>query len=233
MRTRFIAAALTAALAGMGLAAERVDFASRQLLAGRASLTETGYVETRSLGVARLSPELTMPIELVYDSSSEKTGIFGFAWRAPQLESSAVWDKDGMLWTAPWGEKVKFFPKSEKVPADAVKIEVVEEAKKGRGYYAPYAEWEADVVSGDPKVDGHWTIKGKRSLVGWTFAYSAGRLAKITAPTGRSADFAYDKEGRLMAVSSRPRGARPEAAPWSLSHPSPTRVDATPSRLRS
>ena len=201
MRTRFIAAALMAALAGMGLAAERVDFASRPLLAGRAALTETGYVEKRSLGVARLSPELTMPIELVYDSSSEKTGAFGFAWRAPQLESSAVWDKDGMLWTAPWGEKVKFFPKSEKVPADAVKIEVVEEAKKGRGYYAPYAEWEADVVSGDPKVDGHWTIKGKRSLVGWTFAYSAGRLAKITAPTGRSADFAYDKEGRLMAVS--------------------------------
>ena len=101
-------------------AAERVDFASRPLLAGRASLTDDGYMESRSLGVARLSPELTMPIELVYDSSSEKTGLFGFAWRSPQLESSAAWDKDGMLWTSPWGEKVKFFPKSEKTPKDAV-----------------------------------------------------------------------------------------------------------------
>ena len=63
------------------IAAERVDFSHRPLLAGRAALTETGYVEHRSLGVARLSPELTMPIELVYDSSFEKTGVFGFAWR--------------------------------------------------------------------------------------------------------------------------------------------------------
>ena len=115
-----------ALMAGLfSFAAERVDFSNRPLLAGRASLTETGYVESRILGVARMSPELTMPIELVYESSSEKTGAFGFAWRSPQLESSAVWDKDGMLWTSPWGEKVKFFPKSEKTPKDAVKIDVV------------------------------------------------------------------------------------------------------------
>ena len=104
-----------ATLAGLfSFAAERVDFSNRQLLAGRASLTEAGYVESRSLGVARMSPELAIPVELVYDSSSEKTGAFGFAWRSPQLESSAAWDKDGMLWTSPWGEKVKFFPKNER-----------------------------------------------------------------------------------------------------------------------
>ena len=183
------------------VAAERVDFSNRPLLAGRASLTEVGYVESRSLGVARLSPELTMPIELVYESSSEKTGAFGFAWRSPQLESSAAWDKDGMLWTSPWGERVKFFPKSEKTPKDAVKIEVVEEAKKGRGYYAPYSEWEADVATGNPETDGNWTVKGRKSLAGWTLSYSSGRLAKITAPTGRTADFSYDADGRLVSVS--------------------------------
>ena len=178
-----------------------VDFSHSPLTAGRASLTETGYVESRSLGVARMAPELTMPIELVYESSSEKTGAFGFAWRSPQLESSAVWDKDGMLWTSPWGESVKFFPKNEKTPKDAVKIEVVEEAKKGRGYFAPYSEWEADVSSGKPEADGNWIIRGKKSLVGWVFSYSSGRLAKIAAPTGRSADFSYDADGRLVAVS--------------------------------
>ncbi len=183
------------------VAAERVDFSHSPLTAGRASLTETGYVEQRTIGVARMAPELTMPIELVYESSSEKTGVFGFAWRSPQLESSAVWEKDGMLWTSPWGEKVKFFPKNEKTPKDAVKIEVVEEAKKGRGYFAPYSEWEADVSSGKPEADGNWIIKGKKSLIGWSFSYSSGRLAKITAPTGRSADFSYDADGRLVAVS--------------------------------
>ena len=202
MKTKTIAAFLLAALASFAsVAAERVDFSNRPLLAGRASLTETGYVEQRTIGVARMAPELTMPIELVYESSSEKTGVFGFAWRSPQLESSAIWDKDGMLWTSPWGEKVKFFPKSEKTPKDAVRIEVVEEAKKGRGYFAPYSEWEADVSSGKPEADGNWIIKGKKSLVGWSFSYSSGRLAKITAPTGRSADFSYDADGRLVAVS--------------------------------
>ena len=183
------------------VAAERVDFSNRPLLAGRASLTDAGYIEHRTLGVARLSPELTIPVELVYESSSEKTGVFGFAWRSPQLESSAAWDKDGMLWTSPWGERVKFFPKSEKTPKDAVKIEVVEEAKKGRGYYAPYSEWEADVATGNPETDGNWTVKGRKSLIGWTLSYSSGRLAKITAPAGRSADFSYDADGRLVAVS--------------------------------
>ena len=91
MNTKTAVAFAIAALAGLSsVAAERVDFTSRPLLAGRASLTEVGYVESRSLGVARLSPELTMPIELVYGSSSDKTGAFGFAWRSPQLESSAA-----------------------------------------------------------------------------------------------------------------------------------------------
>ena len=72
------------------VAAERVDFSNHPLTAGRALLTDTGYVEQRTIGVARMSPELTMPVELVYDSSSEKTGAFGFAWRSPQFESSAA-----------------------------------------------------------------------------------------------------------------------------------------------
>ena len=202
MKTRVaVSVAIASVMAFASAAAERVDFAHRPLLAGRASLVEVGYVESRSLGVARLSPELTMPIELVYESYSEKTGAFGFAWRSPQLESSAAWDKDGMLWTSPWGEKVKFFPKSEKTPKDAVKIEVVEEAKKGRGYFAPYSGWEADVLSGKPETGGNWVVRGRKSLVGWEFAYSSGRLAKITAPSGRSADFSYDADGRLVSVS--------------------------------
>ena len=199
--TETLILAALAAVAGPAAASGRVDFSYRPLLAGRAMLADGGYAEMRSLGVARLAPELEVPVELVYESSSERTGIFGFAWRSPQLESSARWDGDGMLWTSPWGERVKFFPKGAKAPKDAVKIEVVEEAKKGRGYYAPYSEWEADVSSGSPESGGNWTVRGRRSLSGWEFAYSSGRLAKVTAPTGRSADFAYDAGGRLVSVS--------------------------------
>ena len=101
-------------------AAERMSFSSRPMSAGRASLTEDGFAVSRTLGTANATPELAYPIELTYESFSEKTGLFGFAWRSPQLESSAAWDKDGVLWTTPWGERIKFRSKKEKVPKDAV-----------------------------------------------------------------------------------------------------------------
>ena len=200
MKTGLIAAALSVAFAVTTIAGEAVGFASRPMLAGKASLTEEGYVVRHDLGTARFSPELRMPVELVYDSSAEKCGPFGFAWRCPQLESSACWDKDGMLWTAPWGEKVKFFPKSEKTPEDAVKVAVVEEAKKGRGYYAPYSEWEADVISGNPTKGASWIVRGRRNNVGWSFAYEGSRLSKVTAPSGKTLEYSYGEKG-LRAVS--------------------------------
>ena len=105
------AAGLSAAWA---FAAEGVSFAHRPLLAGKASLTSDGFEVSRTLGIAAIAPELRMPVELVYDSSSESSGAFGRGWRSPQLESSVRWERDGLLWTTPWGEKVKFFPKKEK-----------------------------------------------------------------------------------------------------------------------
>ena len=113
---KYLLAMIATVAASASLAAGRVDFAMRRMLAGKASLTESGFVVSRSFGTANFSPELRCPVELVYESASEKTGIFGYAWRSPQLESSAYWEKDGLLWTSPWGEKVKFFPKAEKTP---------------------------------------------------------------------------------------------------------------------
>ena len=109
---------------------EKVDFRAKNLMAGKALLTENGYQLSRQVGTANFSPELRLPIQLIYNSAREKSGIFGFAWFSPQLESSAYYDKDGVLWTTPWGEKIKFFPKKEKLPKDAVKIELYEQAKK-------------------------------------------------------------------------------------------------------
>ncbi len=90
-----------AVLVACAFAAEGPTFLSKPLLAGRASLTEDGFVVGRSFGTANFTPELAWPVQLVYESASERTGIFGYAWRSPQLESSAAWDKDGVLWTTP------------------------------------------------------------------------------------------------------------------------------------
>ena len=188
-------------LVASALASESPSFLSKPLLAGRASLTEDGFVVSRSFGTANFTPELAWPVQLVYESASERTGIFGYAWRSPQLESSAEWDKDGVLWTTPWGEKIKFRPKNEKLPKDAVRVALWEEAKRGRGFYAPYADWEADTASSSPAKTGDWTFTGKRTCAGWTLAYRNGRLSRVDAPSGRSISFSHDKAGRPVSIS--------------------------------
>ena len=199
-RTLFAA---VAALALFSARAESPDFRHRPLLAGKASLTEPGFVVRRELGVANFSPELRLPVELVYESSSERTGLFGFAWRCPQLESSVRWERDGLLWTTPWGERVKFFPKREKTPKDAVKLAPVEAAKRGRGLFAPWTDWESDTESPDWTRCRRFSIAGKNGLRGWRFEYADGRLASASTPHGTSVLFERGPSGELLAVSSR------------------------------
>ena len=203
---RALRRALFAAVAALALVparAESPDFRHRPLLAGKASLTEPGFVVRRELGVANFSPELRLPVELVYESSSERTGLFGFAWRCPQLESSVRWERDGLLWTTPWGERVKFFPKREKTPKDAVKLAPVEAAKRGRGLFAPWTDWESDTESPDWTRCRRFSIAGKNGLRGWRFEYADGRLASASTPHGTSVLFERGPSGELLAVSSR------------------------------
>ena len=76
-----------------------------------------------------------------------------------------------------------------------------EEARRGRGFWTPYADWEADTSASDFRKTGDWTFAGKRACAGWTFRYRAGRLARVEAPSGRALDFGYAKAGRLLSVS--------------------------------
>jgi hypothetical protein len=80
-------------------AGDSLSFVSKPLTAGKASLTENGYLVPQNLGTANFSPELRLPVQLIYQSASEKTGMFGYGWNSPQLESSAVPERDGVLWT--------------------------------------------------------------------------------------------------------------------------------------
>ena len=121
---------LCSALLSVSLFADSVNFISKPMSAGKASRAENAYSISRLLDMANFSPELKLPVQLVYNSSVEKSGLFGFAWRSPQLESTAYYDKDGVLWVTPWGERIKFFSKKEKTPKDAIKIELYEQAKK-------------------------------------------------------------------------------------------------------
>ena len=191
---------LFSALLSFSLFADSVNFLSKPMSASKASLAENAYSISQLLDTANFSPELKLPVQVVYNSSIEKSGLFGFAWRSPQLESTAYYDKDGVLWVTPWGERIKFFPKKEKTPKDAIKIELYEQAKKGRGFYAPYSEWEADTSRRDYAKSGSWVFRGKRDKSGWTFVYRDYKLRSITAPSGRIVEFNYENK-RLVSVS--------------------------------
>ena len=193
MKNSFFAVLLTCLIGSLS-AAESIHFLSRPLTAGKASLTENGYIITQLLGTANFSVDLRFPIQLIYNSASDKTGLFGYAWNCPQLESSAVPQRDGVLWTTPWGEKIKFFPKKTKESKDAIKIDLYEEAKKGRGFFSPYSEWEAQCPEKGFANSGEWIFNGRRSKKGWKFIYREGKLDKIEAPSGREIDFSYSRK---------------------------------------
>ncbi|MGN0847461.1 MAG: hypothetical protein ACI4RA_08780 [Kiritimatiellia bacterium] len=193
------AVALTAGAAR----AEGPDFRFRPPLAGRASLAEPGFVLRRGLGVAAFAPELCLPLELVYESSSGASGAFGHAWRCPQLESSVKWEKDGLLWTTPWGERLKFFPRKSKASKVAALFAPADAAKRGRGLFAPYSDWEADCGSGDPGKAREFTLSGRNALRGWSFVYSDARLRRVATPHGAEVNFEYAPSGELAAVASR------------------------------
>ena len=180
-----------------------VDFSCKPLLFGRASMTGNGFMEIRTLGRASFSPELQVPVQLVYDSQSEETGIAGFAWSIPQFESRVRWDKDGMLWISPWGERLKFFDKKNSADAkDTISVPYLDAEKSGRGWYAPYSEWEAfpDGRNAAGKT-GNWTVSGRRGNKGWKFVYESGSLSAVESPAGRKVVFSYSKDGKLVEVS--------------------------------
>lgn len=184
-------------------AADALDFRTRPLLAGKASLTEPGFTVRRELGVANLAPELRIPVELVYSSANASSGAFGFGWRSPQLESSVRWERGGLTWDAPWGERIRFRPKGERPPKGAVTLEPVEAARKGRGLFAPYTDWESDTASSDYAKCRRFSIVGKGGMRGWRLSYEDGRISSISTPSGETATFSRGPSGELLSVSSR------------------------------
>ena len=175
--------AISSALLAIG--GNAISFVGNPMLAGRASLTENGFVVTRTIGVANFSPEIRIPVQINYESSSERKGIFGYGWRSPQLESRAYFGKGGVRWTTPWNQQF-LFPLKE-------------------GKILPHTEWSASFSGDSPEKADEWIFTGLNGKSGWVFRYLKARLVGIDAPSGRSQAWTYDKNGRLAAVSQNGR----------------------------
>ena len=190
---------ISAACAAHGRDNVNFNYSPRPGLAGYALLSEDGYLVNQSIGVANFSPELRLPVQLVYSSASDRSGLFGHGWHCPQLESSVSPEKEGLTWTTPWGEQISFI--SKKVAAKSFLDLFKEEAKGSRDLFSPHADWEADSVQVRNNTLMDCTILGKRDYQGWSFTYRAAKLITVQAPSGRTLVFAYTKEGLLTSVA--------------------------------
>ena len=186
--------ALLSALLFMALSSfayDKLNWKSRTLTAGKASLTSDSYRVVRNLGIPNFSPEFRLPLQLIYDSGNKKIGIFGAAWNLPQLESRVFPKGKGSEWVTPWGEKIRFYQKDTD---NENMLEIFKKEMHGRGCFAPFQDWDAKGKEGD------WVIAGKKDKKGWSFTYRNSRLIHIASPAGRSVDFAYQGD-KLRKVS--------------------------------
>ncbi|MFA6716072.1 MAG: hypothetical protein WCS27_11895, partial [Victivallaceae bacterium] len=170
---------------------EKLNWKSRALTAGKASLASDSYRVSRNVATPNFSPEFRMPLELIYDSSAGKNGIFGGVWNLPQLESRTFPKGKGVEWITPWGEKIRFY---EKDPDNENILDIFKKDMRGTGCFAPFKDWNAKGRKGD------WVISGKDEKKGWVFTYRDSRLKHIAAPSGRGLNFAYqgDKLRKVM-----------------------------------
>jgi len=161
---------------------EKLNWKSRAITAGKASLTSNSYRVVRNLGAPNFSPELRFPLQLVYDSGANKNGLFASIWQIPQLESRAFPKGKGVEWITPWGEKIRFLQKD---PKNKDILDIFKTEMKGRGCFALFQNWNATGKK------GNWTISGKKDKKGWSFTYRDSRLRNISSPAGRSIKFYY------------------------------------------
>ncbi len=140
---------------------------------------------------------MRLPVQIFYDSSVKEEGLVGLGWKIPQLESSAIPEKGGAIWTAPWGEKI-FFYSRKNTSRDILNL--FNEKERENAYFSPYADWTANGRADS----GSWTIYGRKDMRGWKFVYVDAKLRKIEAPSGQHIDFAY-ADGKLVSVGQRGR----------------------------
>lgn len=174
--------------------AENLSFIQKQMTAGKASLTGNGYIVNNMIGSGNFTPDLRFPIQLIYNSASDVTGSVGYAWSIPQLESSAVPQTNGVMWTTPWGEKIRFFTKENLTAKDVANAKT--EIERNHYFIDEFLDWKAEGL----KKKGDWKFTGTRDYEGWEITYADAKLSTVTSPDGNKIELAYMGK-QLLSIS--------------------------------
>jgi len=158
------------------LRAEPLDWSFSPLKLGRVDTVTSAWGIERTLGATRAASEFVMPIQLVYSSKEEASGLLGPQWRSPQLESRLIPVDEGILeWKTPWGASIG-----------------LNENRDNRRFSDFTREWSA-VHHGNFR----FTISRKD---GWQFVYDKGYLREVGAPGGRKLIYRYQGKNILLAI---------------------------------
>lgn len=151
-------------------------------------LPDQAACQTVMVGIAMrpITPQFPFTIELGYAPLRRSCGMFGYAWRSPQLESHILIEDDHIFWITPWLQQLAFTRK--------------------QGESVSASPWESEdglwQVTFPPMANGEVIIQGKGIHEGWSFVYDVFRLTvtKIESPDKGVLRFIYDKDDRLKRI---------------------------------
>jgi YD repeat-containing protein len=122
------------------------------------------------LGSSTACPDFPLTLQLVYLNQREKGGCLGSQWFCPQFESLVLpKGKKQLSWITPGADEVGLYQQENGTFCDASHL------------------WIAKITSPTATVIANPN--------GWSFLYCSGKLALVTAPSGRGLAFAYGKTG--------------------------------------
>ena len=101
---------------------------------------------------------------------------------------------DGVKWTSPWGEKIRFFTKEAPTPKDVAKARA--EIDRNNYFVDGFLEWKAE---GQVKK-GDWKFSGIRDYEGWEITYKDALLSSVKSPKGNKIEFSYQGK-RPLSIS--------------------------------
>lgn len=130
-------------------------------------LPDGTWAVVNTLDQVSLTPEFSFPIQLVYHNANRRSGLFGPQWFSPQLESSLLPGKNGVLiWQTPSGGIVGLH------------------AKRGSSReFISGMDWTA-------KQSGSVTEITSRQD-GRIYRYKGGQLQNVESPSHRILEFQY------------------------------------------
>ncbi len=155
------------------------------------TLPDQSACQTVMAGISMkpITPQFPFTIEVGYAPLRHSSGMFGYGWRSPQLESHLMIEKEKIFWITPWLQQLAF-------------------RRVGKDTRVSSPLWQSEdhlwEMAFPPVASREVTIRGKGQHEGWRFVYDRFRLSvtRIESPDKGMLRFIYDDLNRLIRIEN-------------------------------